>query len=411
MKKIIAISIVFLVAGLSFTSACTIAVISGKATRNGRPLLWKNRDTHALNNKIMIFHDGKYPYVGLVNSGDKTGKSIWIGYNSKGFAIMNSVSYNLNGDSIKDAGGEGRFMKKALQTCATVADFEKLLHSLPMPTRMESNYGVIDAQGGAAIFEVGNFVINKLDANDPKIAPEGYILHTNYSFTGRYGDGAGFIRYLNTQPVFEQAVRNGGLSPKIILQKAARNLKHSLTGVDLRDYATLPANHPKMVWFKDFVPRITSASSCVVEGVRPGDDPAFTTMWTVLGWPLASVAVPVFLTKKGGLPEILQYDKKRNDAPLCHFALTLKERCFTYNWGHSAPYYMNINALINADKTGILQVLRPLEDSLFSQSDEMIARWEKAGKINPEELRQFYDRTDREVRTYYHQHFGLATAP
>ncbi len=407
MKKFFFTLFLFIFLGAGISSACTIAVITGKATKNGRPLLWKNRDTHAVNNKIMIFHDGKYPYVGLVNSGDKTGKSIWIGYNSKGFAIMNSVSYNLNGDSIKNGGGEGRLMKKALQTCATVDDFEKLLRSLPQPTHMESNFGVIDAKGGAAIFEVGNFVINKLDANDPKIAPKGYIIHANYSFTGRYGEGAGFIRYLNTQPVFEQAVRNGGLTPKIVLQGAARNLKHSLTGVNLWDDANLPANHPKMVWFKDFVPRITSASSCVVEGVKPGADPAFTTMWTVLGWPLASVAVPVFLTKKALLPQILQYDKKLNDAPLCHLALTLKKRCFTYHWGHSAPYYMNVNALVNADKTGILQVLQPLENRLFSQSDRIIAKWEKAGKINPEELKQFYENVDKEVLSYYRGHFGV----
>ncbi len=407
MKKTLFSFLFLIFLGTGMVSACTIAVISGKATKDGRPMLWKNRDTWALNNKIMVFHDGKYPYVGLVNSNDKTGKSIWIGYNAKGFAIMNSVSYNLNGDSIKQTGHEGQFMKKALQTCATVADFEKLLHSLPQPTRMESNFGVIDARGGAAIFEVGNFVINKLDANDPKVAPEGYILHTNYSFTGRYGEGAGFIRYLNTEPVFERAVRNGGLTPKGILQDAARNLHHSLTGTNLWEYVNLPANHPKMVWFKDFVPRITSASSCVVEGVAPGTDPAFTTMWTVLGWPLASVSVPVILTPKGRLPHILQYDNSLNDAPLCHWALTLKSRCFTYTWGKSSKYYMNVNALLNADKTGILQVLRPLENKLFAQSDEMISRWQKAGKIDPAELKQFYDRVDKEVTDFYRNHFGV----
>jgi len=31
--------------GVGLVNACTTAVISGKATRDGRPLLWKNRDT------------------------------------------------------------------------------------------------------------------------------------------------------------------------------------------------------------------------------------------------------------------------------------------------------------------------------------------------------------------------------
>lgn len=407
MKKIILGVLFSILMGIGSISACTSAVISAKASKNGRPMLWKNRDTYALNNKIMIFDDGKYPYVALVNSSDKKGRSIWIGYNSKGFGIMNTVSYNLNNDTIKKNGHEGRVMKQALQNCATVDEFEQFLHKLPQPTGLETNFGVIDAQGGAAYFEVGNFKIVKLDANDPKIAPEGYIIHTNYSFTGTYGEGAGYIRYLNTEPVFETAVRNGGLTPKGILQDAARNLKHSLTGTDLWDYVSLPANHPKMVWFKDFVPRITSASSCVVEGANPGQNPAFTTMWTVLGWPLASVSIPVFLTKDNTLPTVLQYDKKLKDAPLCHFALALKARCFTYHWGNSSKYYMNINPLLNADETGILQVLHPLENQLFDQSDNMIKKWQQAGKIDNKELKQFYDQVDREILTFYKDHFGL----
>ncbi len=407
MKKIILSVLFSILMGVGSISACTSAVISAKASKNGRPMLWKNRDTYALNNKIMIFNDGKYPYVALVNSSDKKGRSIWIGYNSKGFGIMNTVSYNLNNDTIKKTGHEGRIMKQALQNCATVDEFEQFLRTLPQPTGLETNFGVIDAQGGAAYFEVGNFKIVKLDANNPKIAPEGYIIHTNYSFTGTYGEGAGYIRYLNTEPVFENAVRNGGLTPKSILQDAARNLKHSLTGTNLWSYVSIPANHPKMVWFKDFVPRITSASSCVVEGVNPGQDAAFTTMWTVLGWPLASVAVPVILTKDNSLPKVLKYDKKLKDAPLCHFALALKARCFTYHWGNSSKYYMNINPLLNADKTGILQVLHPLENQLFDQSDNMIKKWQQAGKINNKELKSFYDQADREILDFYKNHFGL----
>ena len=70
MKKIVLVLGVFFFLTEWNVSACTTAVISGKATKDGRPMLWKNRDTWSLNNKIMIFHDGKYPYVGLVNSQD-----------------------------------------------------------------------------------------------------------------------------------------------------------------------------------------------------------------------------------------------------------------------------------------------------------------------------------------------------
>ena len=125
MKKTILIFFILLVIAANDISACTVAVISGKYTRDGRPLLWKNRDIWAVNNKIMYFDGDDYSYMGLVNSVDTTGKSLWIGMNDQGFAIMNSNSYNLNlGDTAEHSGLEGRVIKYALATCATVQDFQ-----------------------------------------------------------------------------------------------------------------------------------------------------------------------------------------------------------------------------------------------------------------------------------------------
>ena len=53
-------------------------------------------------------------------------------------------------------------MKKALQTCATIDEFEQMLKELPQPIRLEANFGVIDAQGGAAYFELSNFKYVKI---------------------------------------------------------------------------------------------------------------------------------------------------------------------------------------------------------------------------------------------------------
>ncbi len=157
MKKLIVSILIFLLGGFSSANACTTAVVSGKATKDGRPLLWKHRDTWTINNKIVQFFDGKYACTGLVNSVDTANLSIWIGFNSQGFAIMNSASYNLNNDTITQTGLEGRLMKEALQNCADIDEFEAFLKQLEKPVRLEANFGVIDAKGGAAYFELGNF--------------------------------------------------------------------------------------------------------------------------------------------------------------------------------------------------------------------------------------------------------------
>ena len=212
MKTIVSILVLLLLIHIN-GSPCTTAVVSGKFTKDGRPLLWKNRDTQTLNNKLMKFSDGKYLYTGVVNSNDTLGKSIWQGFNSTGFAIMNSASYNLNNDTIKKSGHEGRVMKLALQTCATIDDFENLLRGLDQPTGLEANYGVIDAHGGAAYFEIGNFGYKKIDVNDPEIALYGYVIRTNYSVTGKMGIGGGYIRFVAADRMMKAAVKENRLTP------------------------------------------------------------------------------------------------------------------------------------------------------------------------------------------------------
>jgi len=407
MKKVFLLSSFILLIVLNNSVACTTAVVSGKYTPDGRPLLWKHRDTNSLNNKIVQFNDGKYSYSGLVNSSDSKGKSIWGGFNSAGFAIMNSASYNLNNDTIPQSGLEGRIMKRALQTCANIDDFEELLKKLPKPTRLESNFGVIDAQGGAAYFELGNFKYEKIDANDPKVAPFGYLIRTNYSTTGKMGIGGGYIRYVTADNAFKMAVKENRLTAKTILQEFSRDLTHSLTNTDLNDFDVLPENHTTMVMFQDYILRKSTSSALVVQGVKKGESPAYTTMWTILGSPLASVAIPVWLSKKTHLPKIVAYDDAINDSPLCYLALKLKKRCFPYEWGTSSKYYMDINAVINADQTGTIQVLKVLEDKVFELSNDMLNKW-RDNQIDYTEMQNFYSSLDVKIPNFYSTYFNLS---
>ena len=71
--------LLFIVASALETAACTSAIVSGKLTSNGRPILWKHRDTSDLNNKVArIENDGKIPFVALFNSSYKECREAWI---------------------------------------------------------------------------------------------------------------------------------------------------------------------------------------------------------------------------------------------------------------------------------------------------------------------------------------------
>ena len=115
-------------------------------------MLWKHRDAFEEQNRLEYFSDGKYAYIGLLDTKDTEGRVVWAGMNSTGFAIMNSSSYNLNPTEMEPEkrDEEGVVMKSALQTCETVDDFEKLLQSLKHPMGLDCNFGVIDAKGNAA---------------------------------------------------------------------------------------------------------------------------------------------------------------------------------------------------------------------------------------------------------------------
>lgn len=404
MKKLSFIILFMLFVQWSF--ACTTAVISGKYTVDGRPLLWKHRDASNYDNKLMFFDFGKYDFVGLVNSDDTEGIHVWGGTNSKGFSIMNSASFNLKPDSdttsVMDF--EGIVMKKALAYCATIEDFQHFLDTLKRPIRVEANFGVIDAKGGAAFFETHNFGYTKFDANNPKDAPMGYIIRSNYSFTGKPNVGYGFVRYRTAENLFYEAAGANNLSLKFLLQTATRSLKNSLTGDDLSKQYTSTPEKPKFVMAEDYIPRFSSTASIVFQGVKEDEKAELTTMWTILGLPITSIAVPTWANKKVKLPSILT-GKKDGNAPLCDKALALKNQCFPIKRG-SGERYLNINKLFTPNNTGIMQKIIPMENKILAETEKCLKVWRKNSFKN-KELSEFYNWLEKEINSDFKKEFNL----
>jgi len=408
-EKIILASTVLWSLLASPLTACTTAIISGTATVDGRPLLFKHRDTDSLDNKLMFFDEGQYDYIGLINSSDSLGKQVWAGCNSAGFAIINSASYNLNlqdTSSVKDR--EGIIMKQALQRCATLADFEEMLRRLTKPMGAEANFGVIDAHGGAAYYETGNDSFTKYDVNDPSVAPFGYIIRTNYSYVGEREEDYGLIRYQTAEDLFYTAYNSGALSSTFLLRDVSRCLKHSLTRTDLTLDLPPDGETPRFVFFRDFIPRYYSSATIAVQGVKADEPPALTTMWTILGFQLCSVAVPVWVEGGNRLPDCLTAGGSRH-ALLCDWALQLKKRCIPMDRG-SGQNYLNLAVVCNRRETGILQQNILFEKDILQESESRLATWRTNG-ITPDTVREYYRWLDHEIRDHYRGTFGFQTEP
>ena len=107
-KILLSLPLIFFMVFISIneSGACTTAIISGKATIDGRPLLLKHRDSNFFQNKLMYFDDGKYNYIGLVNSEDLEGKeigAIWfVGGNGSVKHLNDSKFHNIAKDAVKN---------------------------------------------------------------------------------------------------------------------------------------------------------------------------------------------------------------------------------------------------------------------------------------------------------------------
>lgn len=279
--------------------ACTTAVISGKATVDGRPLLWKNRDRSFVHNEVVILDKGKYRAAAVINAG--SGTSIWMGVNEAGFCIENSVTNDLAVKGAKGP-GNGSFMKEALLTCATVEDFRALLERTNQSGRStRANYGVIDAQGGAVLFETSATSFKAFDANDPKVAPHGIVVRSNFSMTGQNftsSQSAEDIkelyssdRFLRAQDLFNQQLENR-IDNSFVIRNCMRDMADGEGCCIPGSVNAIEETLPDFIETKHTISRTTTVSAAVFHGVQPGEDPRLTTMWVAVGDPKFSVAVP-----------------------------------------------------------------------------------------------------------------------
>ena len=394
----IAILMLFVVVFLpTHTNACTSAIFSGKVTIDGRPIIWKHRDTDQRNNRVEKYKGEKYNFIALVNSNSK-GNSAWSGTNDAGFSIMNAQSYNINDiTDIKDIKKQNvaYVMYHALSKCATLLDFERLLDEFK-PLGLEANIGVIDAQGGAAYYECGAITWIKMEVNDPRIAPLGYLVYTNHSFSGKFDKGKGYIRYNTAVSTINEVLNTGSkVTPRWIASNLSRSFKHSLLGIDLTQFFKDELKDDSNSWNgffldQDFIPRLSSTAATIVHGVKPNENPALTVMYTILGYPPLGMAIPLMVNQE--LPEFVIAEGKTKNAPICDMVLAVKDKeIFNITRGNGQLYF-NFKSLHN----NYLKKIDPVENELFREFNNLLEKWRNNEKTDNSELSNIYTKAYKE---------------
>lgn len=377
MKKLLYILLLF--AGMSCCTAalaCTTVIVSGSKTASGHPLMLKNRDTDNLENRIEYYQGAIYNFIGLVNA-DTEGGEVWAGTNTAGFCIMNTASYNLKDDDVPESmmDREGSLMFRALGVCATVEDFEKFLDNISKPRGVEANFGVIDASGGAAYYEVDNDTWVKYDVNS---IPEGYRVVTNFSESGRPEDYKGYERWLTASDIMKEIAAEAEdgvmeIGPHDLIYGFSRSYRSNMTGIDwLNGFHDLKksSGFNGVVVDQDFIPRRSTSAAIVFEGVKSGEDPLHTVMWTTLGYPCCAVTVPLLVGDSDIIPSFMKASASSSKAWMNELSLKVKEnKVFRFNLSNGSSY-LDLNNVLD-----LLHSCLVVESRIESGWQTLFGRW------------------------------------
>ena len=346
MKKLWILAIALLAGSAVSSFACSSVIVSGRATADGRPLMLKVRDESSQNNNIQYFNGPRYNYLGFVSDAARPHakvRSVVGGVNEAGLCTMSLTSNSWSKENLPKT-GHGSMQMAALGRCRNIPEFEAMLAEWGRPLGNVSNLGVIDAEGGAAYYEFDGEWYTKYDVNDPKVAPDGWRVLTNFSWAGDALGSGGWDRYYSAEAMMKEFPKNADgkyeLTAADLYEAFGRRYRHEVMGIkSLEDLAGYP-------YFCDqgMISRHNTCGILTFQGVRPGENPKYTAMWVQLGFPGSCPAIPVFTCGGNQLPDYIWADGEKSSR-LCDKSFEVRNK-YVYDkpWNGRLNYF-NVPAL------------------------------------------------------------------
>ena len=282
--------------------ACTSAVVAPQRSSEGVPLLWKHRDNAKYTNtRIEYIADGKYAYSAIVPNTEKYAKGVYAGVNEKGLGVISTATKNLPEATPEEYKAcalrrmSGGVMWNALRECATIDELEELLKVTKRSRRSHSNFGVGDATGAVAYFEVWDLGYRRYDVSAS--GNDGFDVRANFSHAGDpKKKGSSKRRY--DLIMKEMAEHKGNFTPQDFIgySRSYNSIKYgNVLDSDDRYYCS---NHT--------VPRASTVGSFVMVC-----DAKAPRMLVINGHSVSGIAVPVYVQAKTNIPECVHGDAMR----------------------------------------------------------------------------------------------------
>lgn len=316
--------IVLALAGASPAFACTTALVSAGASKNGRPLIWKQRDTDYEFSVLKHVSDGRYEFTAIFDARDTSLVSAYAGVNEKGLALINNLSYNLAQSEYTVRNGS--VMREALACCATVDEFIAFIEELPQPRTVEANFGVADVQGNICYVEVGDVSLTRYD-----VPENGWLVRTNFSLSGEKESGKGLARYETASYLLSG--HKGKITSDFLFDTLARSFYNAELGTDV-------SRHTKngIAIDLDFIPRTSSVCDVCIE-LPSADEPDNSALiWCSTGYPLGSYVVPVWQCAGDKIPSFITSTEEDYRSSASVLSQNIKRRMHPFERDASVIY-------------------------------------------------------------------------
>ena len=358
---------------------CTLALISGNATTDERPLLWKNRDCPATDQEFIYVDTVGYAFIGVTNS--ETTDQVWGGINEMGFAIVDANAYNFD-NLVPGPDDDGYIMYSALKICRTVEDFEAVMDSTDDAGRKRNAiYGVLDAYGNGAFFEAATYEHYRYDLDDPTAAPDGYMVRATFGYSGGPNHLSQY-RHDRALELLDSANTVGCLSRQFIIQSVARDLTGQLTNPYPLPFQGIEGSLPYgfiNTNSENIINRYTTRSVLVVQGVLPTEDPLLSTLWALVAEPISTLTLPLWV-HAGSVPP--EFDGPEFDqSALNVWAQVFRNYLYPSEGGGNA---LDTWKLVDQWGDGMLPFLFSLENQAFAIGDSALNVWRSQGIPSPE---------------------------
>lgn len=395
--------------------SCDIAVISSEASSTGRPFIWKNRDYQLSAREEIIYAKANEDDIGgslrvIGETYDQLNiKIVSGGVNEKGFAIANATVVE---DPLREIANINHVLLEiALEKCETLADFESFLDGWYNYYIFVicGNFAVIDANGGAAIYEVWSNGSNwltwkKYDANE---AENGFVVRANSHLTEGWvlREGGSTIRYERAHELLTELAEKGELSPRNVMRKVSKDVAgdcdkfaddcEACYKYD-KDYREGNPD-PESFNTDKALSRNSTTSAYVIDCANTPSDIPLISLFCVLGEPSFTPAVPYFLSAQK-----VPYYAKAGSISIFGIVLDLGIGCFLNNasmltQSRNKLYSNNGVAMEWIDQTinyeNLLEVQNwvfPIEDFVYDKTETFLEYLrEHPEEITPEVLYNF----------------------